>query len=132
MSSRERTMRTPLGRVRHHGASGEGTGHFISQRVSAVALIVLASWFILSAALTMESPTYVAAIDFLTDPVNAVGVALLIVIALFHMRLGMQVIIEDYIQRPSTKITLLLLNTFAPLVLVAAALFAILAVNFGV
>ncbi len=128
----ERSMRTPLGRVRHHGASGEGTGHFIGQRVSAIALILLGSWFVLSAALTMHEPSYVAAIDFLSDPVNAVGVVLLIVIGLYHMRLGMQVVIEDYIHKPSTKLVLLLLNTLAPLALVAGALFAVLAVNFGV
>ena len=131
MSARERSMRTPLGRVRHHGASGEGTGHFIGQRVSAIALIVLASWFVLAAALTMEAPSYVAAIDFISDPLNAVGVALLMVIALYHMRLGLQVVVEDYILRPSIKLILLLLNTLVPLALAAGALFAILAVNFG-
>ena len=128
----ERSMRTPLGRVRHHGASGEGTGHFIGQRVSAVALIVLATWFVLTAALTMKGPTYVAAIDLVTDPINAVGLSLLICVALYHMRLGLQVVIEDYIQKPATKMILLLLNALVPLAIGAGALFALLAVNFGV
>lgn len=124
-------MRSALGRVRHHGASGEGTGHFIGQRVSAVALLFLATWFVLSAALTMPAPTYVAAIDFLTAPANAVGVVLLVVFALYHMRLGMQAVVEDYIQKPFAKIALLLLNTFVPLAFGAAAIFAVLLVNFG-
>lgn len=132
MTDTPRSMRTPLGRVRHHGASGEGTGHFVGQRVSAIALLVLATWFILNAALTMDAPNYVEAIDFITAPVNAVGTVLLIVIALYHMRLGMQVVIEDYIQKPFTKIVLLLLNTLVPLALVAGAIFAVLLVNFGV
>jgi succinate dehydrogenase / fumarate reductase membrane anchor subunit len=125
-------MRTALGRVRHHGASGEGTGHFIGQRVSAIALIFLAAWFVVSVALTMDGPAYVEAIDFITSPVNAVGVVLLIVIALYHMRLGMQVVVEDYILRPVTKIILLLINTLVPLALVAGAIFAVFLVNFGV
>lgn len=132
MNDSARSMRTPLGRVRRHGASGGGTDHFIGQRVSAVALIVLGVWFVISVALGMPAPSYVAAIDFLTSPLNAVGVVLLIVVAMYHMQLGMQVVIEDYIHRPATKILLLLLNKFIPLVIVAGAVFAVLQVNFGV
>ena len=124
-------MRTPLGRVRAHGASGQGTGHFISQRVSAMALLVLASWFVISAAVTMHGPTYLAAIDFLTAPLNAVGVILLIVVATYHMQIGMQVVIEDYIAKTVTRTILLLLNTFVPIVLATGAIFAVLLVNFG-
>lgn len=124
-------MRTPLGRVRAHGASGQGTGHFISQRVSAMALLVLTLWFVISAAVSMHGPTYLASIDFLTAPLNAVGVMLLIVVAIYHMQIGMQVVIEDYIQRKITRTILLLLNTFVPIVLGAGALFAVLLVNFG-
>jgi succinate dehydrogenase membrane anchor subunit len=131
MSAPDRSMRTALGRVRGDGASGEGTGHFLGQRVSAIALLVLGTWFVLRASLTMAGPTYVAAIDFLTDPFNVVGVALLLAVALYHMRLGMQAIIEDYIHKRATKIALLLLNMFFPLALGAGALFALLLVNFG-
>ncbi len=132
MNTTPRKMRSALGRVRHHGASGEGTGHFLGQRVSAIALIMLATWFVLNATLTMDGPSYVGAIDFISDPINAVGVVLLVLIGLYHMRLGMQVIVEDYIHRPATKFVLLLLNTLVPLALGAGAIFAILAVNFGV
>jgi succinate dehydrogenase / fumarate reductase membrane anchor subunit len=124
-------MRTPLGRVRAHGASGQGTGHFIGQRVSAVALLVLGLWFLVSVVLQMHGPGFVDSIDFLTSPLNAVGVILLVVTALYHMRIGMQVIIEDYILKPVTKSVLLLLNTLVLIALGAGAIFAVLIVNFG-
>jgi len=124
-------MRTPLGRVRAHGASGQGTGHFIGQRVSAVALLVLGLWFLVSVILQMHGPGFVDSIDFLSSPLNADGVILLVITAFYHMRLGMQVIIEDYILKPSTKAILLLLNTLVLVALGAGAIFAVLIVNFG-
>ena len=131
MSSSQRSMRTPLGRVRAHGASGQGTGHFIGQRVSAIALLVLGLWFLVSVVLQMHGPGFVDSIDFLTSPLNAVGVILLVVTAFYHMRIGMQVIIEDYILKPVTKSVLLLLNTLVLIALGAGAIFAVLIVNFG-
>jgi succinate dehydrogenase / fumarate reductase membrane anchor subunit len=79
----------------------------------------------------MHGPTYLAAIDFLTAPLNAVGVILLIVVATYHMQIGMQVVIEDYIAKTLTRTILLLLNTFVPIVLATGAIFAVLLVNFG-
>lgn len=132
MSNSERSMRTPLGRVRHHGAAREGTGHFIATRVTSIALALLAPWFAVSAALSIRDASYLATIDFISDPVNAVGVILLVAIGLYHMSLGMQEVIVDYILKPSTKMILLFLNGAFPLVLAVGAIFAVLLVNFGV
>jgi len=132
MAGSSRSMRSALGRVRHHGASGEGTGHFIAQRVTSVALALLAPWFVVSAALSIRDGGYLATIDYLSDPVNAVGVILVVAVSLYHMSIGMQEIILDYIHRPFTKITLLLLNAFVPLALGVGAVFAVLSLNFGV
>jgi|CXWL01.1.fsa_nt_gi succinate dehydrogenase / fumarate reductase membrane anchor subunit len=132
MSNSDRSMRTPLGRVRAHGASGAGTGHFIAQRVTSIALCILAPWFAVSAALSIRDASYLATIDFISNPVNAVGVILLVVIGLYHMSIGMQEVILDYIHKPSTKMVLLFLNAAFPLVLAVGAIFAILLVNFGV
>ena len=139
--SKQRAMRSALGRVRNHGAAGEGTGHFIAQRVSSIALAILAPWFVVSAALALRDGAYASVIDFLTYPVNAVGVVLLLVAglwhmllllaSLYHMSLGMQEVIVDYIHKPSSKIVLLLLNAFVPLALGAGAVFAVLLINFG-
>ena len=132
MSKSERSMRTALGRVRHHGAAGEGTGHFIAQRVTSIALAILAPWFAVSAALSIRDASYLATIDFLSDPVNAVAVILLVAIGLYHMSIGMTEIILDYIGKPFTRIALLLLNTAVPLILAVGAIFAVMLVNFGV
>jgi succinate dehydrogenase / fumarate reductase, membrane anchor subunit len=132
MSNAERSMRTPLGRVRHYGAAREGTGHFIAQRVTSIALVFLAPWFVIAAVSSIRDASYLASIDFLSNPVNAVGVILLIAIGLYHMSLGMQEVIVDYILRPFTKMLLMLLNVAFPLVLAVAAIFAVLLVNFGV
>ncbi len=132
MARAKRSMRTPLGRVRNHGAAGEGTGHFIAVRVTSIALAILTPWFAVSAALSMRDGSYLSAIDFLTEPVNAVGVLLLVAIGLYHMSLGMQDVIVDYILKPSTKVALLFLNLAIPLVLAVAAIFAVLLVNLGV
>lgn len=132
MAEKQRTMRSPLGRVRHHGAAGEGVGHFIALRVTSVALAVLAPWFVISAALALRDGEYASVIDFLTYPLNAVGVVLLVIVSLYHMMLGMQEIIVDYIAKPSTRIVLLMLNAFVPWVLGAGAVYAVLAINFGV
>ncbi len=132
MSNSERSMRSALGRVRHHGASGEGTGHFIALRVTSIALVLLAPWFVVSAALSIRDASYLATIDFISNPVNAVGVILLVAIGLYHMSLGMQEVILDYIEKPFTKIALIFLNVAVPLVLGVGAIFAVLLVNFGV
>jgi succinate dehydrogenase / fumarate reductase membrane anchor subunit len=132
MGNSERSMRTPLGRVRHHGAAGEGTGHFIAQRVTSIALALLAPWFAVSAALSIPDASYLATIDFISNPVNAVAIILIVAIGLYHMSLGMQEVIVDYILKPSTKVILLFLNVAVPLVLAVGAIFAVLLVNFGV
>jgi succinate dehydrogenase / fumarate reductase, membrane anchor subunit len=132
MSKSERSMRSALGRVRHHGASREGTGHFIALRVTSIALVFLAPWFAVNAALSIRDASYTAAIDFISHPLNAVGLILLVSIGLYHMSLGMQEVIVDYILKPFTKVTLLFLNLAAPLVLAVGAIFAVLLVNFGV
>ncbi|MEJ0061381.1 MAG: succinate dehydrogenase, hydrophobic membrane anchor protein [Terricaulis sp.] len=124
-------MRSALGRVRGHGAGHGGTDHFIGQRLSALALLLLTPWFVVSAALSMPGPSYVAAIDFLSQPVNAVGVILLIGAAIYHMCIGAQEIVEDYITKPLTKTLLLAVNTLLGIALAAAAVFAVLNINFS-
>jgi succinate dehydrogenase / fumarate reductase membrane anchor subunit len=119
--------RTPLGRARGLGSAKHGVGHFISQRVSAVALIFLVLWAV-DSALALAHADYESAVLWLRTPWHAILAALLIATASFHMQLGMRVIIEDYIQRPTTKAALLILNLFVAALVVAAGVFSILKV----
>jgi succinate dehydrogenase / fumarate reductase membrane anchor subunit len=117
--------RSPLGAVRGLGPSHEGAGHFIAQRVSAIALIVLVPWFLISL-LRAARGGHDAAVAWIASPINAVLIVLAVGTALYHMRIGMQVIIEDYIARTMTRAALLILNAFLAVFLFAAAAFSVL------
>ena len=124
------TYRTPLARARGLGSAKEGVGHFIQQRVSALALIVLVPWFVISAALAVPAG-YEGATAWMAQPWNAIALILLSGAAFFHMKLGMQVVIEDYIHAHGMKHALLILNTFVAIALFAATTMSVLKVWIG-
>ncbi len=119
------SIRTPLGKVRGLGSAKHGAGHFIAQRVSAIALLFLVPWFLISLIGAVRGG-YDGATDFIANPVNAVLILLGVGVSLYHMRIGMQVVVEDYIAKTGTRAVLLILNTFVAVVLFAAAAFAVL------
>jgi succinate dehydrogenase / fumarate reductase membrane anchor subunit len=121
----KQSLRTPLGQVRGLGSAGHGAGHFIAQRVSAVALTFLVPWFLITLIAAVRGG-HDGALAYVADPVNAVLILLTVGGALYHMRLGMQVVVEDYILRNSTKAVLLILNTFICIALFAATAYAVL------
>jgi succinate dehydrogenase / fumarate reductase membrane anchor subunit len=104
-------IRSPLGRARGMGSSKHGVGHFIAQRVTAVALVLLIAWALL-AAISLADGSYESAAAWLHSPVNAALACLLAFAAFWHMQLGMRTIIEDYFAKPGTKGVLLVLNIF--------------------
>ena len=103
--------RTPLGRARGLGSAKDGVGRFIGERVSAFALVFLVLWAVWSA-LGLARGGYPEAIHWLASPVNAALMLLLVAAGFYHMRLGMAVVIEDYIHKPVTRTALLVANTF--------------------
>ena len=119
------SLRTPLGKVRGLGSAKHGAGHFITQRVSAIGLLFLVPWFLISL-IGATRGGYDGALAWASEPLNAVLTLLAVGAALYHMRLGMQVVIEDYIAKHGTKNVLLVLNTFICVVLFAAAAYAVL------
>ena len=104
-------IRTPLGRALGLGSSKHGVGHFIAQRVTAIALVLLVIWAAF-AAVALAHGDYDSAAAWLRSPVNATLASLLAFAAFWHMQLGMRTIIEDYFARPATKAVCLILNVF--------------------
>jgi succinate dehydrogenase / fumarate reductase membrane anchor subunit len=123
-------FRTALGRARGLGSAKHGVGHFIGQRVSAVALVLLTLWGVASA-LSVAAGGYDGARSWLGSPVNAALLGLLIIVGVYHAGLGMRTIIEDYIERPVTKAALLILNAFVGWGAAALGVVSIFKVTFG-
>jgi succinate dehydrogenase / fumarate reductase membrane anchor subunit len=121
------SLRTPLARARGLGSAHEGVGNFIKERATSVALAPLSLWAVW-ATLRIAPGGYAGAVAFLQSPVNAVLTALTIFVCALHMKLGMQVIVEDYVHHPRSKLPALLLNTAVCWLAAALGIFCVLKV----
>lgn len=121
---------TPTKTTRGLGASKTGTSHHIRQRVSALALIVLVPWFLFSI-MNAALGGYADALRWIASPINATLLVLTAGAAFYHMRLGMQAVIEDYIGKAGTRAALLILNTFFAAGLFVAVVMSVIRVWAG-
>jgi len=124
------SLRSPLGRVLGRGSAKEGVHHWWVQRVTSVALIPLTIWFAVSV-LSLPSYDYTTVVTWITHGWTALLLVLLIAVGAWHSRLGVQVVLEDYVHG-GTKTLSLILSTFAHTLVAAAAIFAVLKVAFGI
>ena len=125
------SYRTSLGRAKGLGAAKHGVGHWISERITSVALVPLSLWGVFSA-LNLARTGYDGAATWLHAPINAVLSALLMLIAFQHMHAGLRVVVEDYIHVTLNKSVLLILNLFVCVLAGALSIFSILKVAFSV
>jgi len=123
-------LRTDLARVRHLGSAKEGVRHWWVQRLTAVALVPLGIWFILSAVQLAGLPLEEFRL-WLKTGANFLLLALFVVALFWHMQLGLQVVFEDYVHDEGAKTTLLVLNIFVCFFLGAFSLVALVKVAFG-
>ena len=124
-------MRTPLARVRGLGSAKSGTGHFWHQRLTAIANIPLTIGFI-AILMSLLGRGHAAVAQILGSPLVAIVMLLFIGSATYHMKLGMQVIIEDYVHDEKLKVAAIIANTFFAIAVAAITVFAILKLSFGV
>ena len=119
------SLKEPLARVKETGASGEGSHHWWLQRISALALIPLSLWFLISV-VGHIGDDYQTVINWISHPVVAVLMILYLGFMFFHAQLGLQVVIEDYCHNQSVKLCILVLIKAVLLVAGVASVFSVL------
>ena len=124
-------MRTPMRRVRGLGAAHSGTGHFWHQRVTSVAGIALSIALVIII-VGLLGRSHAAVVQILGSPIVAIIMLLFIINTAYHMWIGMQEIILDYVHEDKFKLVILMANTFYCFVVAFASAFAILKLSFGV
>ena len=118
-------LRSPLGRAIGLGSAKEGVEHWWRQRITAVALVPLALWFVVSV-IRLAGADYAAFKAWLGHPVPAILMVLLVIATFYHAALGLQVVIEDYIHARGAKFALLIAIWLGCLVLAVAGIIAVL------
>ncbi len=97
---------TSIGKVRGLGSAHHGAHHWLAARTTAIGNLVLMTWFIISL-LLLSDYSYASVTAWLSQPIAAVPMILLVISVFYHARLGLQVVIEDYIHEPGSKFALL-------------------------
>jgi succinate dehydrogenase / fumarate reductase, membrane anchor subunit len=131
MSGSPSSMRTPLGRVRNLGASHSGTTDFWRQRLTAAAmtLLIVPVLFVI---LTLVGRNHAGAAQILGSLPIAIILLLFIVASTWHMKIGMQVVIEDYVHNEKLKLASIMANNFFCFVVALASIYALLKLSSGV
>ena len=124
------SMRTPLARVKGLGASGHGVEHWWIHRMTAVSNIPLIIAFVIIVA-ALAGSDYAQAINIISHPLVAIILILAVISVTNHMRLGMQIVIEDYVHDKGYKIAAVIANNFYAVIIAVACLYAILKVSLG-
>jgi succinate dehydrogenase / fumarate reductase membrane anchor subunit len=123
-------LTTPLNKVLGLGSAKSGVEHWWAQRLTAVALAPLGLWFAI-AMLRFETLAYAEVVAWLRDPITAVLLLTSIIAVVYHSYLGVQVVVEDYIEGKGAKLAAILLSAFVHVFLLVAAVFAVLKIAFG-
>ena len=118
---------TPLARARGLGPAGHGAGHWWHERLSSVACLILYVWLLVSL-LRLPALDHRAVTEWLKQPSAAVPMLLLVAASFWHLKMGLRVIVEDYVHDEGNRFLCLLLIDFAAALAAAFALFAVVKV----
>ncbi len=122
-------IQTPLARVRHLGSAKEGVEHWWMQRLTAILLVPLSLWFVGSLwSIVIGGASYAAYVDWLSGPVAAILMLLFLGATFYHLKLGLQVVIEDYIHNEFMKIAALITVTLGCLLLGIASVYSVIVI----
>ena len=130
-SGKSSSIRTPLSRVRGLGASHTGTTDFFRQRITAVALVLLIIP-VIAVIMTLLGRNQAAAAQILGSPLIAIIMILFIIASCWHMKIGMQVVLEDYVQDEKLKLAAIIANNFFSFGVGIASIYAIIKLSSGV
>jgi len=123
-------MRSPLGRAIGLGSAKEGVAHWWAQRVTAVALVPLLVWFVI-AVIELAGADRAVFAEWIRHPVPAVLMISLLAAGFYHSTLGLQVVIEDYVENEALKFALAIANKLASILLAMLGIFAVLKLSLG-
>jgi succinate dehydrogenase / fumarate reductase membrane anchor subunit len=123
-------MRSPLGRAIGLGSAKEGVAHWWAQRITAIALVPLALWFVI-AIIGLVGADLDAVQDWIGRPLPAILLVLLLIAMFYHVSLGLQVVIEDYIHAELAKLGLLIVVRLLCFAFAVAGIFAVLSMALG-
>jgi len=123
-------MQTHLGKVRGLGSAKSGTEHWWMQRVTAIALVPLSVWLLVSL-VGLVGAGHATVVGWIANPMVTVLLILFASVTAWHMKLGLQVVIEDYVHSEGAKILALMLVNFAAAVIGLAAVVSVLKISFG-
>ena len=126
------SLRSPLGRVLGLGSARGGSGHWFTQRLTAVALVILGLWFVASLAMLGPGAPHDAIVQWLHSPLAATLAVLLVVVSAWHAQLGLQVVVEDYVGDKGLRVVVLVALKFALVVAALVGVLAVLRLAFGV
>jgi succinate dehydrogenase / fumarate reductase, membrane anchor subunit len=125
------SLRSPLGRVLGLGSARGGASHWYAQRVTAVALVLLALWLVVSLA-SLADASYEQVTGWLRWPLNSALALLLVIVSAWHAVLGLQVVVEDYVADKGKRLLVLIAIKFAFVVAAVVGVLAVLRIAFGV
>lgn len=124
------SLQSPLGQVRGLGSAKQGVHHWWVQRLTSIALVPLSLWFIFSMT-SLSDYQYNMTIAWFQEPWNATLMVLFVFTAFYHMFLGMQVVIEDYVEPEWVKIASIILVKFIAVLAGASSIIAVLRIHLG-